>query len=124
MHNYSTSEQIVGTWVDGKTLYEKTINIPASSFSSATADASGTYRAYANHGLSDFTITKIEGVTYGNITRTMPSCYGSTNADSTWNLGIGIDSTRIVIEMGVNIKNSVATKNTYGAYVTLQYTKN
>lgn len=24
-HNYSTTEQVVGTWVDGSTLYEKTI---------------------------------------------------------------------------------------------------
>lgn len=24
-HNYSTSEQVVGTWIDGSTLYEKTI---------------------------------------------------------------------------------------------------
>lgn len=24
-HHYSTTEQIVGTWIDGKTLYEKTI---------------------------------------------------------------------------------------------------
>lgn len=24
-HNYSTTEQIVGTWIDGKTIYEKTI---------------------------------------------------------------------------------------------------
>lgn len=26
-HNYSTDEQIVGTWIDGKTLYEKTIAV-------------------------------------------------------------------------------------------------
>lgn len=24
MHHYSTDEQVVGTWIDGKTLYEKT----------------------------------------------------------------------------------------------------
>lgn len=27
-HNYSTTEQVVGTWVDGKKLYEKTLVIP------------------------------------------------------------------------------------------------
>lgn len=26
-HNYSTTEQVVGTWIDGKTLYEKTIAV-------------------------------------------------------------------------------------------------
>lgn len=27
-HNYSTTEQVVGTWIDGKTLYEKTFTYP------------------------------------------------------------------------------------------------
>lgn len=31
-HNYSTSEQLIGTWIDGKPLYEKTI--PISSYPS------------------------------------------------------------------------------------------
>jgi len=26
-HKYSTTEQVVGTWIDGKTLYEKTIAV-------------------------------------------------------------------------------------------------
>ena len=25
MHHYSTEEQVIGTWIDGSTLYEKTI---------------------------------------------------------------------------------------------------
>ena len=29
-HNYSTTEQVVGTWIDGSTLYEKTIQFPSS----------------------------------------------------------------------------------------------
>lgn len=36
-HNYSTNEQIVGTWIDGKPLYEKTIVIPEFVFSGITA---------------------------------------------------------------------------------------
>lgn len=35
-HRYSTEEQIVGTWIDGSTLYEKTFNIDLSTF--ATID--------------------------------------------------------------------------------------
>lgn len=27
MHNYSTTEQVVGTWIDGKPLYEKTLYV-------------------------------------------------------------------------------------------------
>ena len=26
-HNYSTNEQIVGTWIDGSTIYEKTFDL-------------------------------------------------------------------------------------------------
>lgn len=33
MHHYSTTEQVVGTWIDGSTLYEKTKVIPVSSTS-------------------------------------------------------------------------------------------
>ena len=29
LHTYSTKEQVIGTWVDGKPLYRKTINIGA-----------------------------------------------------------------------------------------------
>lgn len=28
-HHYSTDEQVVGTWIDGKTLYEKTFELPS-----------------------------------------------------------------------------------------------
>lgn len=28
-HNYSTDEQIVGTWIDGSTVYEKTLLTPS-----------------------------------------------------------------------------------------------
>jgi hypothetical protein len=26
-HTYSTEEQVIGTWIDGKTIYEKTIDL-------------------------------------------------------------------------------------------------
>lgn len=32
-HHYSTTEQVVGTWIDGKPLYEKTINVQYSDLS-------------------------------------------------------------------------------------------
>ena len=27
VHHYSTTEQVIGTWIDGKPIYEKTINV-------------------------------------------------------------------------------------------------
>ena len=44
-HNYSTSEQVIGTWVDGKPLYEKTY-----------ADVTGNYNSV---GIYDIDNTKI-----------------------------------------------------------------
>ena len=44
IHNYSTNEQIVGTWIDGSIVYEKTIY-----------DAGGTYGSIGiEHGISNF----------------------------------------------------------------------
>lgn len=39
-HNYSTTEQVIGTWIDGKPLYEKTIvYTPSGTISSNTTIA-------------------------------------------------------------------------------------
>lgn len=47
-HNYSTSEQVVGTWTDGSTLYEKTVqkNINSSGVYSLWVDSSVRIRNY------------------------------------------------------------------------------
>ena len=39
-HNYSTDEQVVGTWIDGETLYEKVVSI-TSGFSANMTVAHG-----------------------------------------------------------------------------------
>ena len=53
MHNYSTTEQVVGTWVDGKTLYEKTIL--------GTTEQS-VPETQVNHGINNLdTVVSIEG---------------------------------------------------------------
>lgn len=40
-HNYSTTEHVVGTWVDGKPLYEKTIAVTQKSSYEASVSLSG-----------------------------------------------------------------------------------
>ena len=35
-HDYSSTEQVIGTWIDGKTLYEKTISFTTASTSGYT----------------------------------------------------------------------------------------
>lgn len=39
-HNYSTDEQVVGTWIDGKPLYEKTLHFTKTGKISAGFDVS------------------------------------------------------------------------------------
>ena len=52
-HNYSTTEQVVGTWVDGSTIYEKTI------FGTTEQSAPETQ---VNHGINNLdTVVSIEG---------------------------------------------------------------
>lgn len=51
-HNYSTDEQVIGTWTDGKPLYEKTIEFPITQ--------SNGYTNYT-HGISDIVPISCEG---------------------------------------------------------------
>ena len=52
--NYSTEEQVVGTWIDGKPIYQKTIT--------GTISALGTWNEY-NHGISNLgTCVDIKGI--------------------------------------------------------------
>lgn len=72
-HNYSTTEQVVGTWIDGKTLYEKTIAVTQKS----------SYEAFVS--LSDLNIDTLfvenaymKGDSNGNI---VPVTYFVTSGD-------------------------------------------
>ena len=53
MHNYSTSEQIVGTWIDGKTLYEKTYDI-THTFSNGSNEIEVDSSDFSNNTLINF----------------------------------------------------------------------
>lgn len=41
--NYSTEEQVVGTWIDGKPIYRKVISIPSGAAASGTLNSVGDY---------------------------------------------------------------------------------
>lgn len=55
-HNYSTTEQVIGTWIDGKPLYEKTLD-----FSSSPKTL--TRNSWTRLGISDLDIKTIVDVT-------------------------------------------------------------
>lgn len=107
--HYSTNEQVVGTWVDGKPLYQKTINITTPSV------------ANTNVSVADITSLNIETVV------SLDGNYKDTNIN--WSLNIFFSSVRssncfvnggkTAIMMLVN-DNAAISKN---AYVTIKYTK-
>jgi hypothetical protein len=71
-HTYSETEQVVGKWIDGKDLFEKTIVIQ--NFSASTAD-SGWY--YGTVDLSDYDVNPEHlfpqhGETYITLSDTTP----------------------------------------------------
>lgn len=121
--NYSTSEKIVGKWINNKPVYQKTIQIPVSAFSSATG-SEGYYSVGVLHNISNLDVTiKLDGYAYGNVVRPVPFSYGANSPNFKYFASLGINDTTVFIECGTDFRQSVITKNTYGAYVNVQYTK-
>ena len=112
LHNYSTDEQIVGTWIDGSTVYEKTFTASFTNISSGTAqnvaDISG---LGINEVISSFGVCKYST--------------GSTQPDLYENLGLHFycyiyPSGNLVFSQTMTQQT---TDRTYDLKVTIQYTK-
>ena len=105
--SYSTNEMETNAkWIDGKTIYKKTINF------GALPDA--TTKSVA-HGISNIGyIVKLEGITF-NSTRWLPLSLASPATVST-NIMLSADSTNVTIITGID-------RTSDSAYVTLYYTK-
>lgn len=104
---YFTTEQDTGsTWIDGSTLYKKTIELGA--LPNATTKA-------VSHGISNLNIVvKIEGFAVIN-GRTLPLPHVSTGQDS--HIGIEADRSYVVV------KTFNYDRSGYTGYITLYYTK-
>lgn len=109
LHHYSTEEQVVGTWIDGKAIYEKTVQVIP------TGGGEKTYQ----HNISDFdTLVYAGGRCKRNdgVQLVIPNYHPTT----AWTIGIfDITTTDFVVAIG---------NNTYGRgisdmYITFQYTK-
>lgn len=105
--HYSTNEQVIGTWIDGKPLYEKTI-----SFGSLP---NNTQKNVA-HGISDVDlIVKCEGIAYDSSYKSISVPY--SNVDSLgYQLQLEVNRTNVSIKAKINFTG-------YIGYITLQYTK-
>lgn len=112
---YSTSEQVVGTWIDGSTLYQKTFLLEM-----PTATTAG-----------------ISVTTYYNTNLSIKNCiycyacfiYGATtitnldvNTEGQWKVRV-INKNDSNYPNKILILNSSPKWNEYDVYVTIQYTK-
>lgn len=108
-NDYSTTERIFGTWIDGKIIYKKTINFGALPNSTEKTVA---------HGITNIDkIIKIEAWAYraSPVTFTnLPYVYaGDVGSD----IGIAVSASSIAINAAANRSNFTE------CYVTLYYTK-
>lgn len=109
-HHYSTTEHIVGTWIDGKPIYEKTIQVTTTLRSGdndvpvSTPNLETLVRAWST--------AKMGNGSWVQISVSHPT--------TTWNLSIyDIDSSKVRFCVGSNI----ASRGFSEVYVTMQYTK-
>lgn len=109
-NDYSTTEKIVGSWVDGKTLYQKTINfgdLPNNSTKNVSHGISG-MKMLVN--LKGTCVTKASPYSYAQLP------YFGKEGSTIYTVEAWADSTY------VSIRSSYDTSNMTG-YITLQYTK-
>lgn len=106
--HYSTEEQVIGTWIDGKTLYRKVVNCGA--LPNATSKR-------VAHGITDFEkIISLKGVasTSYNYVITLPNI---STADVKNGVSLNADTTHIYIDTMID-------RTTYtSSYAILEYTK-
>lgn len=106
--NYSTTEHVIGTWIDGATLYEKTVDF-------GTLPNAGTKDI--SSGLSNVNIISITGIaTGGGFVLPLPYAVPS-GANTDISLNYNATGNYITIIDGYNWSDRTA-------YVTLRYTKN
>ena len=115
---YSTEEKVIGTWIDGKPLYQKTVNcgeLPNASVKNVDS------------GLTNVTITNMYGIAINTaasdsdalVSFPLPRPVMVASADPNRLYGVDITYRK-------NNKIRFTTGNNwsgYNAYVTLQYTK-
>lgn len=108
-NNYSTDEQVVGTWIDGKPLYQKTIDFGA--LPNATTKT-------VSSGLTNVTIFDIKAVAYGSSSTSMLP-YVDGGSAATANMGIYYDRSN----NNISVKTGSDRSSIANCYVTIQYTK-
>lgn len=123
MHNYSSDEQIVGTLIDGKPIYEKTYVIPKnllSGYSSSYAhNISNIDRVIQINTVAKQNVSGV-GALDDNTHTFIPFAYTTkATTDNRWYGGGHITKTDITFDFGEFIFDTLTD-----VIVTIQYTKN
>ena len=108
-HHYSTEEQVVGTWIDGSTLYERTFD----KSSVALPDETWTNSLLGTTGI---VIQDLSGyfLAYGGYK--FPYSYYRSNAEYiSWLITSGGSD--------INVRPSMDTNDVYAGVITIRYTK-
>lgn len=108
--NYSTTEQVIGTWIDGKPLYQRTFDMKDRSLPNST---------WTDNllGTSGITIRSLDGYVFLGDTMLSYDFYRATNSFFTW----ADNGTHDDISVRPNLDTGGAT--IYAGIVTIQYTK-
>lgn len=106
-HTYSTTEQIYGTWIDGSTVYEKTVNLNGLPNNTTKTTA---------HGVQNLKyIVEAFGFGYGPNGIPVPFVDNASNASG--QVALIINDTNIIVRTSTD-RSAYTT-----AYVTMRYTK-
>ena len=104
--NYSTTEHIIGKWIDGSTLYEKTINY---------GSMPNNDRVLIDHNISNLAaIYEIRAIAVGSGGYFSIPTANPTAANASVN--VEASTTQVGIRTGRDFSS-------YNAYITLRYTK-
>ena len=114
--SYSTNEQVIGTWIDGKPLYQKTIQItvPATNKGSTTqvdVDTDSTHKLIRAWGLDTNGLEPDSGIDLSGASY--------TNLHFIYNDA----STQTGCKLHYRVSNIASNMSAFNATVTIQYTK-
>jgi hypothetical protein len=112
-NDFSLEEKVVGEWIDGKPLYQKTYDFGAL--------PSSNYKEIPT-GLTNVIVRSIQGYTYSSTSGLLLTVPSLSNTKASYQLGMSVRENASVIRVhpGDDFINPSAYKE---CYITLQYTK-
>lgn len=103
---YTTSEKVVGKWINGEPIYQITI------YSTTTVPRGNTSPTHPNFTISGKQIISVEAVAYDEYNNYTPLPFASPN-NVIYNISVGISSAGISIQTGSSVsvlKHSITIK--------------